>query len=301
MSHEPPHTHAIQSAQICAIKESHSGQLEEYSSPTAVYVPGRRVWEVDTQIDAAFPCATQASDAVLRRHALHALGLHAVVVGTPKGVFPCATRKVAAGLCLLSARTQWGSRGHSSCHAPSRSHTHPPGICSPFLQHELDLDDAQQLVQHGCKFVFEGAPLRHACVLPVCCERAELAPCVACGRPAPRYPLARRSLALTGTAARWWDKNAPQAPLSLPLLPAGANMPCTPRAVRFFEEYGVEFGPAKAVNAGVPAVLGWQNLLLCPACCSVESCLRTPAWCMCTAALSPTLRAPLLSPQAAWL
>lgn len=46
--------------QIRTIKEDHSGRLEEYQSPTAVYVPGRRVWEVDAPIDAAFPCATQA-------------------------------------------------------------------------------------------------------------------------------------------------------------------------------------------------------------------------------------------------
>jgi glutamate dehydrogenase (NADP+) len=107
-----------QLAQISAIKESHSGQLEQYRSPTAVFVQGRRVWEVDGPIDAAFPCATQ---------------------------------------------------------------------------HELDLEDAQQLVQHGCKFVFEGA-----------------------------------------------------------------NMPCTPRAVRCFEEHGVVFSPAKAVNAGGVAVSGLE-------------------------------------------
>lgn len=103
MCQEPPHMHVLRSTQICAIKESHSGQLEEYSSPTAVYVPGRRVWEVDTQIDAAFPCATQASGAVLRRHALHALGLQAVVGGHTSGqtVCPCATQ--ASACCPVLA------------------------------------------------------------------------------------------------------------------------------------------------------------------------------------------------------
>lgn len=46
--------------QICAIKASHDGQLESYrGSPDAVYVPGRRLWEVDAPVDCAFPCATQ--------------------------------------------------------------------------------------------------------------------------------------------------------------------------------------------------------------------------------------------------
>lgn len=45
--------------QIRAIKSHHDGQLEDYRSPTARYVPGRRVWEVDAPVDAAFPCATQ--------------------------------------------------------------------------------------------------------------------------------------------------------------------------------------------------------------------------------------------------
>ena len=30
----------------------------------------------------------------------------------------------------------------------------------------------------------------------------------------------------------------------------GANMPCTPEAVRIFREAGVRFGPGKAANAG---------------------------------------------------
>jgi glutamate dehydrogenase (NADP+) len=34
----------------------------------------------------------------------------------------------------------------------------------------------------------------------------------------------------------------------------GANMPCTPEAIRLFSEAGVAFGPAKAVNAGGVAV-----------------------------------------------
>ena len=61
-----PHSYSA-ARQICSIKQSHSGRLEEYSSPTAVYVPGRGVWQVDAPIDIAFPCATQASTVVVYR------------------------------------------------------------------------------------------------------------------------------------------------------------------------------------------------------------------------------------------
>lgn len=40
--------------------------------------------------------------------------------------------------------------------------------------------------------------------------------------------------------------------------PPGANMPCTSEAVKHFEEKGVEFGPAKAANAGGVAVSGLE-------------------------------------------
>ena len=39
---------------------------------------------------------------------------------------------------------------------------------------------------------------------------------------------------------------------------AGANMPCTDRAVRYFHDHGVTFGPAKAANAGGVAVSGLE-------------------------------------------
>lgn len=46
--------------QVARIKASHDGRLEDYrGSAAAVYVPGRRAWEVEARLDAAFPCATQ--------------------------------------------------------------------------------------------------------------------------------------------------------------------------------------------------------------------------------------------------
>ena len=35
-------------------------------------------------------------------------------------------------------------------------------------------------------------------------------------------------------------------------------MPCTDRAVRYFHDHGVTFGPAKAANAGGVAVSGLE-------------------------------------------
>ncbi|MFP4160581.1 MAG: NADP-specific glutamate dehydrogenase [Ectothiorhodospira sp.] len=49
---------------------------------------------------------------------------------------------------------------------------------------------------------------------------------------------------LTGADARTLASNGCR------LVAEGANMPCTPEAVRLFREAGVLFGPAKAVNAG---------------------------------------------------
>ena len=49
---------------------------------------------------------------------------------------------------------------------------------------------------------------------------------------------------LTGSDARKLVKNGVKA------VGEGANMPCTPEAVRVFEEAGVLFGPGKATNAG---------------------------------------------------
>jgi hypothetical protein len=45
--------------QIMALKSSHDGKLSDYQSPTAVYVVGKKPWEIDTKIDMAYPCATQ--------------------------------------------------------------------------------------------------------------------------------------------------------------------------------------------------------------------------------------------------
>lgn len=39
------------------------------------------------------------------------------------------------------------------------------------------------------------------------------------------------------------------------LVVEGANMPCTPEAIHAFHDKGVEFGPAKAANAGKPCGL----------------------------------------------
>jgi len=49
---------------------------------------------------------------------------------------------------------------------------------------------------------------------------------------------------LTGKDAQVLIKNGLQA------IAEGANMPCTPEAVRLFKEAGVAFGPGKAANAG---------------------------------------------------
>lgn len=129
--------------QIRTIKEDHSGRLEEYQSPTAVYVPGRRVWEVDAPIDAAFPCATQAG-ILLPCPAVHAVlaGMRGVgslllpltrpALRHPLAV--CSTSWIwrmrscwcstAAGLCLKVSRAAaaavWSGRAVWLCNDDSQ-------------------------------------------------------------------------------------------------------------------------------------------------------------------------------------
>ncbi len=119
----------------------------------------------------------------------------------------------------------------------------PCPACLPLPQHELDLEDAQQLVQHSCKFVFEGeAAWWPARMYAACCRGVTgLQDCSSCAGPSqvPAFSVHVSCQASAASAS----------------CHAGANMPCTPRAVRCFEEHGVVFGPAKAVNAGVPESL----------------------------------------------
>ena len=65
------------------IKASHNGSLEEYSSETSVYLPGKKPWAVEdvAAIDLAFPCATQNE---LDEHDVDALvkkGCKAIIEG----------------------------------------------------------------------------------------------------------------------------------------------------------------------------------------------------------------------------
>lgn len=52
--------------QVMDIKNVKRTSLKAYSSPTGVYVPGERCWNVDTKADIALPCATQVSCGVVR-------------------------------------------------------------------------------------------------------------------------------------------------------------------------------------------------------------------------------------------
>eukprot|EP00878_Enallax_costatus_P001206 GHUV01001348.1.p1 GENE.GHUV01001348.1~~GHUV01001348.1.p1 ORF type:complete len:464 (+),score=127.69 GHUV01001348.1:196-1587(+) len=45
--------------QVMDIKNVRRSSLKAYSSPTGVYVPGQRCWNVDAKADIALPCATQ--------------------------------------------------------------------------------------------------------------------------------------------------------------------------------------------------------------------------------------------------
>jgi hypothetical protein len=49
----------LRAAQVMEIKNVKRASLKEYSSPTGVYVPGQRCWNVDDKAHIALPCATQ--------------------------------------------------------------------------------------------------------------------------------------------------------------------------------------------------------------------------------------------------
>ena len=57
---------------------------------------------------------------------------------------------------------------------------------------------------------------------------------------------------LTGKDARQLIKNGVMA------VGEGANMPCTPEAIRLFQQANVKFGPGKAANAGGVATSAWE-------------------------------------------
>lgn len=58
--HEPEGLTKEQLEQIMEIKASHKGKLEQYKSDSGQYVgDGKRPYEIDSEIDCAFPCATQ--------------------------------------------------------------------------------------------------------------------------------------------------------------------------------------------------------------------------------------------------
>lgn len=98
--------------------------------------PFRRAkpWEVDTPVDIAFPCGAAG--------------------GVGQDALKFRTRAVLLAQTLVHSCRSWKLPRVAPA-APSPPTATPPPL-SAATQHEVCLQDAQHLVQHGCKYLFEG-------------------------------------------------------------------------------------------------------------------------------------------------
>ncbi len=60
------------------------GRLSDFKSPTVVYMPGQKPWDIDVQADIAYPCATQNEIDEADAKKLVAKGVKLVVEGKSK-------------------------------------------------------------------------------------------------------------------------------------------------------------------------------------------------------------------------
>ena len=111
-------------------------------SDTAVYVGDRRKpWELDCQVDIAFPCATQVRphrEDAHEGHGWHAWA-HAWFAESPL-IIGCS--------CTVHRCTH---------HWPCPYRHIPPPTHTTSKQNEIDETDAELLIKHGCQYVVEGA------------------------------------------------------------------------------------------------------------------------------------------------